>query len=193
MDDLLTGLLNYSRVQTHGKEFSDQFRQGLPSKRPSRTFKEVLPRHRPSLPAMSCRRSSADDSQLTQLFQNLIGNAIKFRGEKRPEIHIGCQKQDDCWQFSVRDNGIGIDPQFKERIFVIFQRLHTRDKYPGYGIGLSICKRIVERHGGKIWVESNAGTWFYVLFYCSGYRSSLKHLKMRYNYYMAKLLQIKNR
>jgi chemotaxis family two-component system sensor kinase Cph1 len=99
-----------------------------------------------------------------QLFQNLMGNAIKFRkpGEA-PQIHIGVQRREDDWLFSVQDHGIGIDPQFAERIFVIFQRLHTRDEYPGSGMGLAICKKIVECHRGKIWVESalDQGTTFY--------------------------------
>ncbi len=101
-----------------------------------------------------------------QLLQNLIGNALKFRGEKPPAIHIGAQRMDHEWEFSVRDNGIGILPKDFARIFIIFQRLHGRDKYPGTGIGLSICKKIVERHGGRIWLKSEPGlgtTFFFTL------------------------------
>lgn len=104
-----------------------------------------------------------DGTQLMQLFQNLIANAIKFRSEKSPEIHIGVKRIEDAWLFSVQDNGIGIDLQFAERIFIIFQRLHTRDEYPGTGMGLAICKKIIECHRGKIWVESklDQGATFY--------------------------------
>lgn len=106
----------------------------------------------------------ADGTQLMQLFQNLIGNAIKFRKpQETPHIHIGVQRQEEQWLFSVADNGIGFDPQFAERIFVIFQRLHTRDEYPGSGMGLAICKKIIECHRGRIWVEAvpDQGATFY--------------------------------
>jgi len=98
-----------------------------------------------------------DIVQLIQLFQNLVGNAIKFHGKEPPRVDITVKEKDDEWVFSFRDNGIGIDPKHFERIFEIFQRLHTRTEYPGTGIGLSICKRIVERHGGRMWVESKPG------------------------------------
>lgn len=98
-----------------------------------------------------------DPAQMRQLFQNLIGNAIRFRSEQPPRIRVSAEGKENEWVFFVRDNGIGIDPQYKERIFVIFQRLHSREDYPGTGIGLAICRRIIERHGGRIWLESEPG------------------------------------
>ena len=99
----------------------------------------------------------ADETQMTQLFQNMIGNAMKFHGEEAPRVEISAVRKGDDWIFSVRDNGIGIDPQYKDRIFEIFQRLHTCEEYPGTGIGLAIAKKIVERHQGHIWVDSQPG------------------------------------
>jgi light-regulated signal transduction histidine kinase (bacteriophytochrome) len=100
---------------------------------------------------------NGDPGQLTQLFQNLIGNAIKFHGATQPEVRISAERQPDEWLFTVTDNGVGFDAKYAERVFVIFKRLHSREEYPGTGIGLAICKKIVERHGGRIWAESEIG------------------------------------
>jgi light-regulated signal transduction histidine kinase (bacteriophytochrome) len=105
----------------------------------------------------------ADARQLAQILWHLVHNAIKFHGPAQPQVHIGAARRDGHWQFHVRDNGIGIEPQYAERVFGVFQRLHGADAYPGTGIGLALCKKIVERHGGRIWVESElgAGATFY--------------------------------
>ncbi len=108
----------------------------------------------------------ADGGQLVQLFQNLVGNAIKFHGKEPPQVHISAERRENEYVFSVCDNGIGISAEYFDRLFKIFQRLHTRDEYPGSGIGLAVCKRIVERHGGRIWVESQEGkgsTFYFTL------------------------------
>jgi hypothetical protein len=156
MRELIRGLLAYSRVGTHGQPFELTDCQTvvdlvLDNLQVAIRDSDAIVTHDP-LPVVL-----ADPTQMTQLLQNLIGNALKFRGERQPEIHIGAQRQAGEWLFSVQDNGIGIEPQHTERIFVIFQRLYNRGAYPGAGIGLAICKRIVERHGGRIWVESEPG------------------------------------
>jgi len=162
MQQLITDLLALSRVGTQGKPFvptdlNTVLAQALMSVSVSTREAGATITHDP-LPTLS-----VDAGQLVLLFQNLLGNAIKFHGERPPVIHIGAQPHEDHWLFSVRDNGIGIEPQYYERIFLIFQRLHTRKQYPGTGIGLAICKKIVERHAGSIWVESRPeeGTTFY--------------------------------
>lgn len=119
----------------------------------------------------------ADSTQLMQLFQNLIVNALKFRSAVSPKIEIRVERQENEWLFSIQDNGIGIDPQFSDRIFIIFQRLHTRDEYPGTGMGLAICKKIIECHRGKIWVESELGkgSTFYFTIPVGGHERDLRN------------------
>ena len=161
MHALIIGLLSYSRVGK-GKPF-EPVDGGQVLARALANLKVALEEsgatilHDP-LPAIQ-----GDAVQLTQLFQNLISNAIKFRGQDPPKVHIRAQRKGTEWQFAIADNGIGIAPKDFERIFLLFQRLHTREKYPGTGIGLSFCKKIVERHGGEIWLESEPGkgTTFY--------------------------------
>jgi hypothetical protein len=156
MERLIHDLLAFSRVGTRSGELVPTdleavLRQALANLHASIASVQATVTHDP-LPTLP-----ADATQLMQVFQNLIGNALKFRAETPPRIHVGAQRQDGRWVLSVRDNGIGIEPQYFERIFHLFQRLHTRRRYSGTGIGLAICKRIIERHGGSIWVESQAG------------------------------------
>ncbi len=156
MQHLINDLLEFSRVSTRAKELEvteveSIYNQVLINLEVSIKENNVVFTHDP-LPEVM-----ADDIQLTQVFQNLISNAIKFRGNDDPKIHIGVIRKSDQWLFSVQDNGIGIDSKHKDRIFEVFKRLHKRRDYPGTGIGLSICKKIIERHGGNIWVESEFG------------------------------------
>jgi PAS domain S-box-containing protein len=156
MQTLIDDLLSYSRVGTKGKAFEPSdcnaiLGQALANLETSIGEAGAVVTH-DQLPVVR-----ADGAQLTQLFQNLISNAIKFRSQQPPTIHVGVQREEGHWAFSVKDNGIGMQPEYFERIFVIFQRLHTRTEYPGTGIGLAICKKIVERHGGRIVVESEPG------------------------------------
>ena len=165
MQRLINDLLAYSRVSTQGKSFEranceDILTHALTNLRMALKESEASVTHDP-LPTVL-----GDDTQLVQLFQNLIGNAIKFRGKEPPLIHIGVERNDTEWLFCVRDNGIGMDTQYADRIFVIFQRLHSKEEYPGTGIGLSVCKKVVERHGGRIWVESRPGegsTFYFII------------------------------
>ncbi len=156
MRQLITDLLNYSRVGTRGAAMSPTAVEAVLG-RVLADLREVIAESGAAVTHDPLPNVLADEMQLAQLFQNLIGNAIKFRSERRPEIHVSASRDGDGWLFSVRDNGIGIEKQYRDQVFVIFQRLHTRQKYPGTGIGLAICKRIVERHGGRIWLDSTPG------------------------------------
>ena len=165
MQNLINDLLEYSRVtrsvrepKTTNCEFI--LNQALANLKLMIKDNKVTISHDPLPDVM------ADSTQLIQVFQNMILNGIKFRSEEAPKIHIAAEKKASEWVFSVQDNGIGIDPKYSERIFEIFKRLHKREDYNGTGIGLAICKKIVERHGGRIWVESELGkgsTFYFTL------------------------------
>jgi light-regulated signal transduction histidine kinase (bacteriophytochrome) len=162
MQQLITDLLNYSRIGTRGKAFkTTDVRKVLD--RTVANLQKVVEETGATITYDSLPSVQGDEIQLVQLFQNLIGNGIKFRGERAAEINVSAHRDGDHWVFAVRDNGIGIERQYWDQIFVIFRRLHTRQKYAGTGIGLAICKRIVERHGGRIWLDSQPGqgTTFY--------------------------------
>jgi light-regulated signal transduction histidine kinase (bacteriophytochrome) len=157
MQTLIMDLLTYSRVGTRGKPFEptdlgDALEAALANLQVAIEESGARITH-DQMPTLS-----VDATQITQLFQNLVGNAIKFHQQNEPpEIHVGAEHKDSNYVLSVQDNGIGIDSQYFDRIFMIFQRLHTREEYDGTGIGLALCKKIVERHGGSIWVESQPG------------------------------------
>jgi hypothetical protein len=156
MQVLINDLLAYSRIGTQGQVFQQADCEAVLQMATSNlqvAIREAGAQitHDP-LPTVM-----GDASQLVQLFQNLISNAMKFRREEPPKIHIRAEPKNGFWHLSFQDNGIGIESQYFDRIFVVFQRLHGRGAYPGTGIGLAICKKIVERHGGTIWVESEYG------------------------------------
>jgi len=163
MQRLINDLLTFSRVGKRGKPFeavdSNRMLQDVLEDMQFAIEESAATITHDELPTVQ-----ADPGQLHQLLLNLLGNAIKFHSAQKPAIHVGARRQDDEWLFSIRDNGIGIPEDQFERIFVIFQRLHSREEYPGTGIGLAVCKRIVERHHGRIWVESELGQgstfWF---------------------------------
>jgi len=163
MQGLIQDLLAYSRAGTHAKELcevsgEDALQGALTNLRITLEQSGAVVTH-DSLPALM-----TDETQLTQVFQNLVGNAIKYRSTEVPRVHVSATKNgDNEWTFSVRDNGLGIAPQYFERIFILFQRLHGRNEFEGTGIGLAICKKVVERLGGRIWVESQPekGSTFY--------------------------------
>jgi len=156
MQQLIQDLLSYSRVTTKGKALRPTEAEA-DCKTAIANLQESIKDAKAEVNVAPLPIVLADSTQLTQLFQNLIGNAIKYRNERKPEIHVAATPNGKDWIFSVRDNGIGIEPQYFERIFQMFQRLHTRKEYSGTGIGLAVCRKIVERHGGRIWVESEAG------------------------------------
>ena len=157
MQRIINDLLAYSRLGTRSRPFvpvqlEDVWLQATANLQLTIEEREAVLTHDP-LPAVS-----GDEPQFIQLFQNLVANAIKFcPAPTTPRIHLACREQNGHWLFSLRDNGIGIDSQYFERIFQIFQRLHDRSQFPGTGLGLALCRKIVERHGGRIWVESEPG------------------------------------
>jgi PAS domain S-box-containing protein len=167
---LINDLLAYSRVGTRGNQFE--------AADSTAALVQALANLEASIEESAARitfdslpTATADASQLVQVFQNLVGNALKFRSRKRPRVHISAEENEEGYVFSVQDNGIGIDPKYSDRIFVIFQQLHDKSEHPGTGIGLAICKKIVERHGGRIWVESepgNGATFKFTLPNCRG-------------------------
>ena len=162
MQRLIEALLAFSRITTHGAVFADVDSQQALAAALS-NLEALIQRSGAEVTNDNLPEVRADSGQLTRVFQDLVGNALKFRSKTPPRIHVRAEPDGSSWRFSVRDNGIGIDPQYAERVFVIFQRLHSRTEYPGTGIGLALCKRIIERHGGRIWFDcrEKQGTTFH--------------------------------
>jgi PAS domain S-box-containing protein len=158
MKRLINDLLAYSRLDTRSVPFEPTGCEVI-LERVLNTLKLAIEENEAVVTYDPLPTVLADDIQVERLFQNLLTNALTYRREQAPEIHVGAEHKaaDGEWLFSVRDNGIGLDMQYAERIFIIFQRLHGKEEYPGTGVGLAICKKIVERHGGRIWVESELG------------------------------------
>ncbi len=156
MKQLIEDLLAYSRVGTRGKEFKPVAVEAA-VRRAINNLRAAIEETGASITYDALPTVDADDVQLAQLFQNLMGNALKFRSQSVPRIHVSSKETEAEWEFAVADNGIGIEPQYFERIFMVFQQLHTKGEFPGTGIGLAICKKVVERHGGRIWVISRPG------------------------------------
>jgi len=156
MQGLINDLLTYSRVGSRGREPEPTDSNAVLA-RALKNLELAIEDAGAEVEHDDLPEVMADPRQFEQLLQNLLGNAVKYRGSEPPRIRVAAERRNGCWEFSVRDNGIGIDPSYAERVFVVFQRLHGRDEYQGNGIGLSVCKRIVERHGGRIWFESEPG------------------------------------
>ncbi|MCC6893662.1 MAG: PAS domain S-box protein [Anaerolineae bacterium] len=163
MKALINDLLAYSRVKTGEQNFK-RFDTKLALDQAINNLQMSIDEEKAQITVENLPTVSGDEAQFVQLFQNLLSNAIKFHGTTPPEIAVKGERAGTEWKISVRDNGIGMEPQYLERIFVIFQRLHSKEQYPGTGIGLAICKKVVEHHGGRIWAESNPGLgttfWF---------------------------------
>ena len=166
MGELIDGLLAYSRVETQGHPMAPTSTADV-VENALRDLRPAIEDARASVTLSELPTVGGDEAQLTDLFRNLIGNAIKYRDDVRPlEVRIAAEVRGPEWLFSVSDTGIGIAPEHRKRIFLLFQRLHTREERPGTGIGLAVCQRIVERHGGKIWVDSTPGqgsTFYFTL------------------------------
>jgi signal transduction histidine kinase len=162
MQRMIDDLLTCARVQTHGKPFQAVDCNHVAGE-VMKNLEAAITQHNAAVTWDELPTVTGDHTQLVQLLQNLVGNAIKFHGDQPPRVSVSAKRSGRQWVFSAQDNGIGMEPQYQDRVFQVFQRLHTRDEYPGTGVGLAVCRRIVDRHGGRIWFESELGkgTTFY--------------------------------
>ncbi len=162
---LITDFLMYSRVGTE-RAVKEDVDCNLALKDALANLDLAIKESKASIKQFTLPKIFGNYIQITQVFQNLVANAIKYQGENKPAIEISAEKKDNMWLFAVKDNGIGIEQWFSERIFIVFQKLHDHRKYPGSGIVLALCKRVIEKLGGKIWFESEVGkgtTFFFTL------------------------------
>ncbi len=164
MQQLINDILQYSRVTTHGKTFERVAIEGAVERAVTALQGRIAERSAAIVVLGSLPTVTGDPAQLSQLFLNLIGNAIKYNQDEHPRVEISARRDGERWVLCIADNGIGIDPKYHEQIFRIFTRLHTRDEYEGTGIGLALCRRILERHRGRIWLESSEGSGTSVFF-----------------------------
>lgn len=165
MRRMIDDLLLYSRIETQGKALQKVDLEEVLAV-VLKDLKRAIEESGASITFDPLPTVTADRTQMVQVFQNLIGNAVKFRAEEAPQIHVSARRGNDAWVLSVQDNGIGIDPKHGDRLFLMFQRLHSQEEYEGTGIGLAIVKKIVEHHNGKIWFESEPGkgsTFYFTL------------------------------
>jgi two-component system, chemotaxis family, sensor kinase Cph1 len=156
MRQLIDELLEYSRLDTSVKEFAPVNMNDV-METTIKMLNHSIQESKADIFVGPLPTIVADGSQMMQLMQNLVANAIKFHGTERPMVHVTAKQGPSDWTFSIKDNGIGLDVEYSDRIFQMFQRLHNREEYPGDGVGLAIAKKIIERHGGRIWVESEVG------------------------------------
>jgi light-regulated signal transduction histidine kinase (bacteriophytochrome) len=162
---MMDAILRYARIDSRAQRFEQVDLDGVRDRIVDQ-LEEEISASGAVVTSEELPTVQADEAQMEQLFQNLLSNALKFRGDLQPEIHISVDERPEEWVLAFHDNGIGIDPRSANRIFLMFQRLHTQEEFPGTGIGLAVCKRIVARHGGRIWVESqpgNGATFFVAL------------------------------
>lgn len=164
MQAMIAGLLEYSRISQLDEDFEPVDLDGVLAT-VRRDLSVTLDDAEATLEVESLPTVKGDATRLAQVFRNLLSNAIKFRGDDPPRIRVTCDRQDDRWRIGVHDNGIGIDPDYFEQVFVVFKRLNPRRKYGGAGIGLALCRKIVEHHGGRMDLESEPGegSTFYVI------------------------------
>jgi light-regulated signal transduction histidine kinase (bacteriophytochrome) len=166
MEQLLGDLRAYAQVSTSGPELTEDADAGDALDRALASLDAAIKESGASIVRRPLPSVRMHEFQLQQLFQNLIGNSVRYRSSEAPRIRIAAERRGQDWLFSVQDNGIGIEPEYKEQIFALFKRLHTAAEYPGTGMGLAICQRIVERAGGRIWVDSERGrgaTFFFTV------------------------------